>query len=416
MKYRELKVFAATSRHKPGMTAGIEILPNVFQNTACVRFNRLGGSYMKRLYQILCVVGFVLFYGLSGAHAAPTFTIGFQPYDTISYQVMVNAELGLWKKYMPAGTELEFAPALQGTIVGNNMLAGKAVAGYMSVMPATILASKDQQARIKMVATLGMSEGTRCSLVLVRKDAPQFSGNEEVARWLDGKVIAAPKGSASDQYLRKFFERYNVKPKEYLNQSIEVIATNFRTGKLDAASAWEPTVSRIADNVGEGDVRIVADGSACDNPDLGILVMREDFIKEHPEAAKGYLRSELEAQRYLMDPANQADVVKMVAKYAKGVPLNVLWYSIYGKVPVDRKNPVREWKSFYFNKRELDNIKSVAPFLYKEKVIAVPELKDWVVDDSLARQVFKEAGYTPVSPDAALGYITGTDAAASPFK
>jgi hypothetical protein len=33
-----------------------------------------------------------------------------------------------------------------------------------------------------------------------RKDAPEFKSNEEVARWLDGKIIAAPKGSASDQY------------------------------------------------------------------------------------------------------------------------------------------------------------------------------------------------------------------------
>ena len=161
---------------------------------------------------------------LASPAAAEKFVVGFQPYDTISYQAIVNAELGLWKKYTPAGTEIEFQPALQGTVVANNMLANKAQIGYMSVMPATILCSKPKQAEIKMVATLGMSKGTRCSLVVVRKDAPEFKSNEEVARWLDGKIIAAPKGSASDQYLRRFFEKYNVKPGEYLNQSIEVIA------------------------------------------------------------------------------------------------------------------------------------------------------------------------------------------------
>lgn len=224
---------------------------------------------------------------LASPAAAEKFVVGFQPYDTISYQAIVNAELGLWKKYTPAGTEIEFQPALQGTVVANNMLANKAQVGYMSVMPATILCSKPKQAEIKMVATLGMSKGTRCSLVVVRKDAPEFKSNEEVARWLDGKIIAAPKGSASDQYLRRFFEKYNVKPGEYLNQSIEVIATNFRIGKIDAASLWEPTLSRIATDVGEGTARIVADGSACDNPDLGILNMRADFVKNHPDVAKG---------------------------------------------------------------------------------------------------------------------------------
>ena len=133
---------------------------------------------------------------LASPAAAEKFVVGFQPYDTISYQAIVNAELGLWKKYPPAGTEIEFQPALQGTVVANNMLANKAQVGYMSVMPATILCSKPKQAEIKMVATLGMSKGTRCSLVVVRKDAPEFKSNEEVARWLDGKIIAAPKGSA----------------------------------------------------------------------------------------------------------------------------------------------------------------------------------------------------------------------------
>jgi NitT/TauT family transport system substrate-binding protein len=370
---------------------------------------------MKRIaVGLLAILSLLTF--SSASASAETFTVGYQPYDTISYQVIVNAELGLWKKYVPAGVEFEFSPALQGTIVANNMLAGKAVAGYMSIMPATILASKADQAEIKIVASLGMSEGTRCSLVLVRKDAPEFRNVEELARWLDGKIIAAPKGSASDQYLRKFFNQYNVKPKEYLNQSIEVIATNFRIGKLDAASAWEPTVSRIADDVGEGHVRIAADGSAADNYDLGILVMRKDFIDQHPEAAKGYMRSELEAQRFVLDPANQAQVIDLVAKHATGIDKKILWYSIYGQVPPNRQNPVREWKSFYFNKLERDNIAAVAPFLFQEKVIAVPQLADWVVDDSLAREVFKEAGYAPVDDQATLGYIKGAQAKDSPFK
>ena len=371
---------------------------------------------MKRLSLLCGFLALLLSLGVAPALAAQKFTIGFQPFDTISYQVIVNKELGLWKKYVPAGTELEFDGALQGTIIANNMLANKAVAGYMSVMPATILSSKHTEAEIKMVASLGMSEGTRCSLVMVRKDAPQFKSTEELARWLDGKVIAAPKGSASDQYLLAFFAKYNVKPKEYLNQSIEVITANFRAKKLDAASCWEPTLSRIADDVGEGLVRIVADGRTCDNPDLGILVMRKDFIDKHPAVAKGYLRSELEAQRFLMNPANQKQVVEMVAKYAKDIPLKVLWYSIYGHIPSTSANKVREWKNFYFGTREMANIKTVAPFLFSEKRIAVPELQPWVVDDSLARQVFKEAGYAPVLPDAVLGNLMGGLPAASPFK
>ena len=154
-----------------------------------------------------------------------------------------------------------------------------------------------------MVATLGMSKGTRCSLVVVRKDAPEFKSNEAVARWLDGKIIAAPKGSASDQYLRRFFEKYNVKPCEYLNQSIEVIATNFSIGKIDAASLWEPTLSRIATDVGEGTARIEADGSKTLLPlgagDMDYSAIRA-FLATHAPAAP-LLRDEV------ILPADTAD-------------------------------------------------------------------------------------------------------------
>ena len=95
---------------------------------------------MKR-FKLLCAVVSLLALCASPA-MAEKFVVGFQPYDTISYQVIVNAELGLWKKYVPAGTEFEFMPALQGTVIANNMLADKAQVGYMSVMPATILCSK----------------------------------------------------------------------------------------------------------------------------------------------------------------------------------------------------------------------------------------------------------------------------------
>jgi NitT/TauT family transport system substrate-binding protein len=369
---------------------------------------------MKSRNWIVGIVAYLVL-GISTQALAETFVVGYQPYDTISYQAIVNQEMGLWKKYVPAGTQIEFNGALQGTVIANDMLADKAQIGYMSVMPATILSSKPELAKIKMVATLGMSEGTRCAVVLVRKDAPSFKSNEELARWMDGKIIAAPKGSASDQYLLKFFARYKVKPAEYLNQSIEVIATNFRIGKLDAASLWEPTLSRIATDVGEGFARIVADGRAADNPDLGMLVMRQDFIEKYPAVAKGYLRSELEAQRYLLDPANWQNVIEMVSKHATGVPKKVLWYSIYGKVPGDAVDPVREWKSFYFNEREKKNIREVAPLLLNAKVIrAVPP--PGTVDDSLARQVFQEAGYKPVSDKVTLGEIRGASASACPFK
>jgi ABC-type nitrate/sulfonate/bicarbonate transport systems, periplasmic components len=352
----------------------------------------------------------------SGLARAETFTVGYIPYDTISYNVIVNNELGLWKKYLPQGTELQFEAFITGPTLANTMLAGRTHIGYISMMPAVILCSKPDMARIKMAATLGISEGTRSSVLLVRKDAPEFKDYEDLARWLDGKVIASPRGSGSDQFLRRFFAKYNVNPKEYLNQNIEAIATNFRGNKLDAAACWEPTLSRIAADVGEGYARIVADGRSCDNPDVGVLMMRADFMEQHPEVAKGYLKAELEAQRYILNPENQASVIEMVSKYATGIPKRILWYSIFGKVPVKHPDPIREWKNYYFTERERDYVNIVTPFLLEEKVINTATLPEGTIDDALARQVFKESGYTPFSDKAVLGVINGRLASECPFN
>ena len=211
-------------------------------------------------------------------------------------------------------------------------------------------------------------------------------------------------------------DRYNVKPAEYLNQTIEVISTNFRAGKLDAASLWEPTLSGLASEVGEGVGTIVADGSACDNEDLGIVVMRSDFMEKHPKVAEGYLRSDLEAQLFMLNPDNWEQVINMVSQYATGVPKRVLWYSVFGKVPANSPNLVREWMNFYFGEREKANIDEVVAFLHQEGIISVDKLPEGTVDDSLTRKVFKASGHKPVAPGAALGVIEGRSAADCPFK
>jgi NitT/TauT family transport system substrate-binding protein len=337
--------------------------------------------------------------------------VGYQPYDTISYQVAVNQEMGFWKKYFPKGVEVEFQPALQGSIISNNLLAGKQHIGYMSIMPATLAATKPEQAYMKMVASLGMSDGMRCSLLLVKKDAPKFKNDVEAIKWLDGKVVAAPKGSAADQYLLMLFDKYKIKPKEYLNQSIEVIASNFRGGKLDAAAMWEPTISRVGDLVGEGLVRIAATGTSVSNPDLGILIMRGDFVEQNPQLAEAWIKSELDSQLYLLDPKNWKSATEMVAKYAQGMPKRVLWYSIYGEIPKEAGGTKeREWKPFIYDGKVMKNITDVFTFLHQEKRTLIGSPLPKTIDDSIARKILKERKLK--SP---IGVIIGQPPSKDPF-
>ena len=159
---------------------------------------------MKRFSKMLGA--FALCMGLLASPAqAEKFVVGFQPYDTISYQAIINAELGLWKKYTPEGTEIEFHPAVQGTVVASNMLADRAQIGYMSIMPAAVLCVR-AKGKVKMVSTTDMSEGTRCSLILVRKAAPTSRTTKRWPAGLTGRSLplprAAPRTSICAVFLR----------------------------------------------------------------------------------------------------------------------------------------------------------------------------------------------------------------------
>ena len=74
--------------------------------------------------------------------------VGYQPYDTISYSAVVIRALGLWKKHLPPGSEVEFQNALQGSIIVNQMLANKQQIGYLGDMPAVVATTKRNVAPI----------------------------------------------------------------------------------------------------------------------------------------------------------------------------------------------------------------------------------------------------------------------------
>lgn len=327
----------------------------------------------------------------ASAAEALKLNVGYQPFDTISYSAAVIRAKELWKKYLPQGTTVEWEGALQGSVIVNAMVADKQQIGYLGDMPAVVCTTKTDIAPIKLVASLGLSAGQRCNVIMVRADAPQFASPEEAIKWLNGKTVATPKGSCADRFLRTVIQKSGINPKEVLNQSLEVIATNFRVKKIDAAVCWEPTVSRIGDMVGEGVARIVATGYNFDSPDAGFVAMRADFVEKHPDIALGWLKAELEAQQYLMQPENWEEVARIVSEQATGITPAMAWYSLFGAIPVNCGGaPERDTKPFIFTDGVHKLLDGTYEFLYSAKVINVGKAPAGAIDDSLARKASAE--------------------------
>ncbi|MDP9433716.1 MAG: hypothetical protein M3P93_00335 [Actinomycetota bacterium] len=195
---------------------------------------------------------------------------------------------------------MNFQTGLQGSIITSQMLAGKQQIGYAGDMPSITATTKPNIRDIRIVGTLGLSHD-QCHTMVVRKDAPAFRTQQEAVKWMDGKRVASPHGSCSDRFARESFEQLKVRPASYLNQSFEVILSSFETGKLDAASIWEPPAAKLVE---EGLARRVATGNMNDLRTSAFLLMSKELIDKRPDVVEGWLKAELEAQQFYADPKN----------------------------------------------------------------------------------------------------------------
>ena len=315
--------------------------------------------------------------------------IGFQPYYTESWSGVVMKNKKFYEKYLPKGSKVDFQIGLQGAIIVNNMLAGKQHIGYMGDMPSIVSTTKAETADVRIVGTLGLGFD-QCNIFLARTDAPKFATPVEAIKWLDGKQVAVPKGSCTDRFAQATFKKESVNPKDYLNQNIEVITSNFRAGKIDAAVIWEPTASRL---VQEGLARRIATGASVNEGDGGFLAMRADLIKQRPDVVKAWMNAELDAQLFLADPKNADEIIKMAKAETTGFSDRALWYSLYGTYPANEGGTKTRVNLHYAITPEARSlIDKATAFLFSIKSINVEKLRPEAVMPEFADAVLKERG------------------------
>ncbi|MGA7068548.1 MAG: ABC transporter substrate-binding protein, partial [Pseudolabrys sp.] len=275
---------------------------------ALITFSALAASLSTNVAQAAAVKD----YGKQGEPIE--LVIGYQPYYTESWSGVIMRDKKFYEKYLPKGSNVSFQVGLQGAIIVNGMLAGKVDIGYVGDMPGIVSTSHPEVRDIRIVSVLGLGYD-QCNVFLVRTDAPKFSSSEDALKWLDGKTVAVPKGSCTDRFAQAVFKAKNLKPSEYLNQSIEVITSGFRAKKLDAAVIWEPTASRL---VQEGLARRVASGASVNERDGGFMVMPQALIEQRPDVVKAWLQAELDAALFFADSKNAMEIAKMALSQTTG--------------------------------------------------------------------------------------------------
>lgn len=319
------------------------------------------------------------------------------------WSVMVLHGKELWKKYLPQGSTVTYDVGLQGSTIVNSMLAKKQHIGYIGDLPAIIATTKQNVADVRIVGVSGVAYD-QCNILLARKDAPEFKSADEAAKWLSGKQMAVPKGTCSDIFARSVFERANVKPAAYLNQNVEVITSGFRAGKLDGAAIWEPVAARLVE---EGLARRISSGVDYGLKDSSYIVMSAELINQRPDVVKAWLNAELDAQQFLADPANAAEVIKLVMTQTTGFPEKSLWSALYATYPKEQggTNPRMELP-FAFTPEVMGLMKKGTDFLYSIKGIGTAQLRPEAVMPQFAEAVLKDRKLS--SPIGAVPALPGS--------
>jgi NitT/TauT family transport system substrate-binding protein len=105
------------------------------------------------------------------------------------------------------------------------------------------------------------------------------------------------------------------------------------------------------------------------------------------------MKAELDAQLYLADPKNAAEITKMAMEQTTGFTPKVLWMSLYGDYPQSQGGtPIRDSLVFTFTPQTMQLIDKATAFLHSIKSISVEHLSPDAILPQYADAALKSRG------------------------
>lgn len=328
---------------------------------------------MKRVFKFGIVA--LLFGMVNNLFAAEAVNIvyGYHPYWTGGWNGVIIKHKDLWKKHLPKGSTVKFEAHLTGPPMVNALLANKMQIGTMGDMPSLVATTKRKIADIRLVSVPMFSNGQNCNKIVVPKNAPDFASVDDAMQWLNKKPFAVHRGTCANRFTDSIIRKGAFKPSRRNSMTIEVITSNLEAGKLKGGAAmWEPHARRVVE---AGHAKYVATGAPWHETDADFTLMRQDFIEQHPEAAIGWMKAEIEAMQFIIN--NPKETVEILFKELTGYPKATIWAAIYEQNPkAIGGDPVTYEAKMVFDDDVMDLMRKGYTFLNEIKVLkssAVPK-------------------------------------------
>jgi NitT/TauT family transport system substrate-binding protein len=255
----------------------------------------------------------------SGGGAAKTeVRLGFFPNITHS-TALVGVKKGFFAKALGGNVTLKTATFNAGPAATEAIFSDAIDATYIGPNPAINAWSKSKGQAIKIVA--GSASG---GVYLVVK--PEINSVAD----LKGKKIATPQlGNTQDVALRFWLKEKGLQTDTKGGGDVSILPQDnaqtlqtFATGDIDGAWVPEPFASRLITE-SKGKI-LVTEADLWPNKQFVIthLIVRQQFLKEHPDLVKKLIEAHVESNAYInSDPAGAKEAINAELQDLTGKPL-----------------------------------------------------------------------------------------------
>lgn len=238
---------------------------------------------------------------------------------TIAYSTASNAILmyvALAKGYLAEeGLEVTAQPYAFGKMALNSLLAGKADLATVASTP-VMFAIMDG----KNITTLAsIQTSSRNEAIVTRQERGISQPND-----LKGKKIGVTLGTTADFFLDSFLVVNEIgrEQVEIIDMKPEEMADALGKGRVDAVSAFNPTLKQLEKGLGSKGVSFFGEEFYTE---IFCLAADREYVKQHPEAIKKVLRALIKAETFVhQQPAAARSLVAEFTKTDQAI-LDEIW-------------------------------------------------------------------------------------------
>jgi NitT/TauT family transport system substrate-binding protein len=211
-------------------------------------------------------------------------------------------------------------PALQSVIEGK---ADIATVGDTPIVFAVIGGKK--------ITILAMIQSANRNEAIVARQDRGIAGFSD----LQGKTIGVTLGTTGDFFAYSFLLAHGIDKKhvKIIDLKPDEMADALSTGKVDAVSTWNPTLSQLQKKLGSNGIIFFGESLYTE---MFCVVASQEYVKNNPVAIKKVLRALLKAETFVQQQPEEAR--RLVAEFIKTdkIVLDETWDDFTFRVALDQ--------------------------------------------------------------------------------